>query len=333
MIESILYEKLSKKTVMCKTCRHYCKIANGKTGICRIRKNIDGILKLRFFDETTGASIDPIEKKPLFHFHPGKKCFSFGTISCNFGCKFCQNAWMSMPLSDNNIDMPAMYKLSPEEIIQYCLKNNVKIIAYTFNEPTIFFEYAYQTAVLAKENQINNIFVTNGYLSREGLDIISPYLDGANIDLKSFSEKFYQKICKAKLSNVLDSIKDHYKKKIWIELTTLLIPGENDSRQEIKDIAQFIVSLSKSIPWHITIFRPEYKMLDHEITSDNKIQEAYEIAKSEGLEFVYAGNTYLDTICPKCNNLLIQRHYFETSIINIRNGKCKFCSKKIPGIF
>jgi pyruvate formate lyase activating enzyme len=337
MKKATLYKKLKNKVVKCTACNHYCRILPDKTGICGVRRNINGNLQLLVYGVTSGSGIDQIEKKPFFHFMPGSLAYSIGTIGCNFACQFCQNAWMSQCTKDASIPIPPLYKLSPQEIVDTCVKEKIPIIAYTYNEPAIFFEYAYDTARLAHKKGIKNVFVSNGYISKEAIDKIASYLDAINIDLKAFTEKFYQKICKAKLKPVLGSIKHCYKKKIWVELTTLLIPGENDSSKELKQIAEFIVSVSRSIPWHVTGFSPAYKMRNKPSTPRETIKEAYTIGKETGLKYVYAGNVHNEdlhsTYCPKCGTRLIKRDWGYTRIEALQKGKCKKCNTKIDGVW
>lgn len=337
MKKATLYKKLKNKVVKCTACNHYCRIAPDKTGICGVRKNINGELHLLVYGVTSGTGVDQIEKKPFFHFLPGSLAYSIGTIGCNFACDFCQNAWMSQCTKDESIPVPQLYKLSPKEIVQTCVTENIPIIAYTYNEPAISFEYAYDTAKLAHKKGIKNVFVSNGYISKEAINKISPYLDAINIDLKAFTEKFYQKVCKAKLKPVLDSIKRCYKKKIWVELTTLIIPGENDSDKELEQTAKFIVSISKSIPWHVTSFSPTYKMQDKPSTPQETIQRAYTIGKGAGLKYVYAGNVRGEdlhsTYCSKCNTRVIKRDWGYTKMESLKNGKCSKCKTTIEGVW
>ncbi|MFC1780506.1 AmmeMemoRadiSam system radical SAM enzyme [Patescibacteria group bacterium] len=332
-----LYKKLKNKIVECTACNHFCKIAPDKCGICGIRQNKNGELYSLVYGLTSGTQIDPIEKKPFFHFMPNSEVFSIGTIGCNFACSFCQNAWMSQCTKDKSVPLPELYKLTPKDIVKTCLSNDIKIIGYTYNEPAIFFEYAYDTAKLAHKAGIKNVWVSNGYASIASIDKIAPYLDAINIDLKSFSNKFYQKVCKAKLQPVLDNIKYYFKKKVWVEITTLIVPGENDSSKELGQIAQFVSSISKSIPWHVTAFSPAYKMHDKVKTSTSKLSEAYNIGKCEGLEYIYAGNVFgkdlHSTFCTKCQKPLIKRDWGYTKVVNLENGKCNKCGTKIKGVW
>lgn len=349
MHKAVLFKKTDTQNpniLKCLACRHYCTICDGALGKCKTRANIKGELYSLVYGKNTGIQIDPIEKKPLLHFLPGSDILSFGTIGCNFTCEFCQNWVTTQSIADakhNEIEyvQSKIDKLcddaTPQEIVNLAVKNKTASIAYTYNEPGIFFEYAYDTAKLASSKRIKNVFVTNGYSSKEAVDLIAPFLNAANIDLKGFRNEFYNKICGANLEQVLDSIKYYYKKKIWIELTTLLIPGKNDSKDEIRDIANFIKSLSKDIPWHISRFSGNYKMNEVPPTDIAILQGAYEIGKDEGLNYVYAGNIFGDrmqsTYCPKCNELLIKRDWGQVEVKNLINGKCKFCKEKIPGIW
>ena len=322
------------------------------TGICGVRQNRNGVLKLLVYGKASAMAVDPIEKKPLYHFIPGSGIFSFGTIGCNFNCSFCQN-WDLSQAGKNERSLclkgqmqadeltKAIEKygsdLKPKDIITYCKENNIGAIAYTYNEPSIFFEYTYDTAKLAKKHGIKNVYVTNGYLSKEALKKIAPFLDAANIDLKSFNAGFYRDIVKAKLDEVLESIKAFHKAGIHIELTTLLIPGKNDSVEEIGEIAKFISGIDKEIPWHISRFTPQYKMLDVKSTSHEKLKQAYEIGKEAGLSFVYIGNIndmqLQSTYCPKCAELLIERDWGYVSIKNLIQGRCGNCGFKIKGVW
>jgi pyruvate formate lyase activating enzyme len=332
MHEAILYKKLNEKKVQCNACMHRCQIPLGKKGICNVRQNIDGKLYLLVYGKVVAANIDPIEKKPLYHFFPGKKIFSIGTVGCNFKCQFCQNWEISQSKKIIGDD------LTPEEIIKICKEENIDMIAYTYNEPAIFFEYAYDVAKLAHSNNIKNVYVTSGYETPEALNKIKPYLDAMNIDLKSFSEDFYNELCSAKLKYVLETIKKAYELGIWIEITTLIIPGKNDSNEELTKIAEFIVSISKDIPWHISAFRPEYKLDNIPKTSSDKLFEAYSIGEKSGLNYVYIGNIinkkHSTTYCPKCNKELLERQsFFSDNKIKSFNGYCIECNYKLSGIW
>jgi len=333
--EAMLYAKKEDKKALCLLCAHNCQIPQSKAGICRVRKNQDGTLKTLVYGKAAACAVDPIEKKPLYHFLPKTDSYSLATVGCNFKCGFCQNWQISQAYLD---DLGAKdVNLLPAEIIQNAKSANCASISYTYTEPTIFFEYAYDTAKLAKTHNLKNIFVTNGYMSKDALKVISPYLDAANVDLKSFREEFYVKNCKAHLEPVLDTIKLMAKLGIWVEVTTLIIPGENDSPAELKDIASFIKSVDINIPWHISRFHPDYNFLNHKPTPPQILKLAHDLAKEIGLRYVYLGNVVdqqgLSTYCYNCKKLLIERSYLSASKINIDKGSCPFCGEKIAGIF
>lgn len=327
--EALYYSKLEKDLVKCQLCSHYCTISPGKRGICLVRENRDGTLYSLNYRLLIAENIDPIEKKPLFHFYPGSKSYSIAAMGCNFRCLHCQNWSISQPR--NNI---IEGKLAlPEKIVQNTINNNCLSISYTYTEPTIYYETALEIAQLAKNNGLKNIFVTNGYISPEALNHIAPYLDAANIDLKAMSENFYRKICGARLEPVLERIKQYYELGIWIEITTLIIPGYNDGDDELGEIAQFIVDIDKGIPWHISAFYPTYKLNDTPPPPVSTLQRAYKIGKDKGLLYVYEGNVGEgeNTFCPSCDKTIINRKYFSTNN-KIKDGKCPFCGEEIRGI-
>ena len=292
----MLYKKLEEDMVQCYLCAHNCKIASGGFGFCGVRQNIQGTLNSLVYAEAIVYNVDPIEKKPLYHFLPGSASFSIATIGCNFRCGFCQNWQISQvskrshPFRDKRDNPEEVYELMPEKAVEEAKRNRCESISYTYTEPTIFFEYAYDTAKKAKEAGLKNIFVTNGYMSKEALETISPYLDAANIDLKSFREEFYAKNCKAHLQPVLNSIKLAKKLGIWIEVTTLIIPGQNDSTSELSDIAHFIAGVGKDIPWHISRFHPDYQFLEEKPTPIETLKKAEGLGRKAGLRYVYLGN-------------------------------------------
>lgn len=337
------FKKISKNNnIQCLACSHYCKIKPNSTGVCGIRLNNNGHLELLTHGKPVAINLDPIEKKPLFHFLPGSQIFSFGTFGCNFRCAFCQN-WDISQFPKFNKDFQIIIKevkkeWPPEKIVEYCLKNNIPSIGYTYNEPTVFIEYCYDTMVLAKKHNLKNVFVSNGYQSKETIKAIAPYLDAINIDLKSFNEQFYQKICGAKLEVVLENIKKFHQLKIWLELTTLVIPTENDSEKELEQIAEFIAKIDINIPWHLSRFFPAYQMDGYPPTNIQTLQTAYEIGRDKKLNFIYLGNVigekFENTYCPNCNTLLIERFGYETKITSeFKNGQCLKCNTKIHGIW
>ncbi|MCK9603047.1 MAG: AmmeMemoRadiSam system radical SAM enzyme [Candidatus Omnitrophica bacterium] len=335
MKEAFLYEKLENKSVHCHLCSHHCKIAEQKFGFCGVRQNIGGILYSLVFNHPCALHVDPIEKKPLYHFLPGTNSFSIATVGCNFRCGFCQNWEISQDSMEDSID-PGSEEASPQEIVNLALKNNCKSISYTYTEPTIFFEYAYETAKIAKTKGLYNIFVSNGYMTKEALGMIRPYLDAANVDLKFFNDNSYKKICAASLGPVLDSIKLMKELGIWVEVTTLVVPQENDSDEELRGIAGFIASVDKDMPWHISRFHPDYKFNERAATSEDTLKRAEGIGRKQGLRYVYPGNVIglgNNTYCPHCEKLLIEREIFRVLEYNIKDGKCSFCKEPVAGIF
>jgi len=331
--EAYLYSKQKAHKVKCNLCSHRCLISEGKRGICMVRENREGRLYSLVYERPVSMNIDPIEKKPLYHFLPGSRVFSFGTSGCNFRCSFCQN-WEISQASKEGKELGDRTPVS--NLANFALKNKCQAIAYTYSEPTIFFELAYDTAKIAKEKQLKNVFVTNGYYTPEAIKKISPYLDAANIDLKSFSDGFYKRVCGARLEPVLEAIKLTKNMGIWTELTTLLIPGENDSVEELKQIALFIASLGKEIPWHISRFTPLYEMKGKEATPIKSMIKAYELGKEAGLKNVYLGNVmekiYNSTYCSQCGKMVIEREGYK--IYNLLNGnKCKHCGTAVAGVF
>ena len=334
MKEALFYEKLDNYAVQCHLCAHHCVIARGKRGICGVRENRGGILCTLVYGRTIAENIDPIEKKPLFNFLPGSKSFSIATAGCNFRCLHCQNHDISqMP---RNRDAIMGKNLSPDDIVSLAKQYGCESISYTYTEPTIYYEYACDTAKRASAEGLKNVFVTNGYITEEPLRAISPYLDAANIDLKSFTEGFYKKICGAKLQPVLDAIKLYRDLNIWIEITTLIIPTHNDSTPELEQIASFIKDLGNDIPWHITAFHPTYRLTDQAPTQVSALMQARDIGIRAGLRYVYVGNVPGErgenTYCYNCGVLLIERYGFKIITNNISDAQCPKCQAKIDGV-
>ena len=334
MREALLYEKLKNKKVRCNLCPHHCVIEEAKRGICGVKENKEGTLYSLVYGRAVASGVDPIEKKPFFHFFPGSYAFSIATVGCNFSCLFCQNADISQFPKEKKEIIGEF--LPPEEIVSYAKRNKCKSISYTYTEPTIFFEYAYETAKIAHQQGIKNNFVTNGFISKEAIKLISPYLDAANVDLKSFGDDFYKKFCGARLQPVLDSLKLMKELGIWVEVTTLIIPTLNDSAEELKSIAEFILGLGQETPWHISRFYPHYKMADLPPTPVETLHKAREIGKKAGLNYVYSGNVPGDegenTFCPHCGKKVISRYGFQSLENRLKEGKCPYCGTKIAGI-
>lgn len=335
MKEASFYEKEPDNVTYCRLCRHHCRIAPGRRGICGVRENRDGTLYTLVYELPCATHIDPIEKKPLFHFFPGSKAFSVATVGCNFRCLHCQNHDISQfPIQQRVIPGETV---TAQDIVRYALQAGCKSISYTYTEPTIFYEYAFEIAELAKANGIYNNFVTNGYIEDEPLEAISPYLAAANIDLKGFDESFYKKVCNADLSKVLNTIRAYRKLNIWIELTTLIIPGYNDNEEELQAIAKFIVDeLGPQVPWHVSAFYPTYKLLDAPRTSQKILEKAHRIGLEAGLRYVYEGNLPGSegehTYCYNCKKPVIKRHGYTIKEYNIKDGACIYCNTPIDGI-
>lgn len=294
MKEALFYKKLGGKAVQCQACNHYCTIADGSRGICAVRENRGGKLYSLVYGKVVAKNIDPIEKKPLFHFLPGTKSLSIATVGCNFRCAYCQNADIAQMPQESvffTAEKVPGVDLSPQDIVAEALREGVPSISYTYSEPTIFIELALETMKLARKKKIKNVWVTNGYTSEEALKTVIPYLDAANIDIKGFTEEFYNKICGAKLKPVLETAKAMKRGGVWVEITTLIVPGQNDDKKHFEGIAKFIAEeLGKETPWHISKFFPTYKLLDLPPTPPSALLEAYEIGKKSGLKYVYLGN-------------------------------------------
>lgn len=335
MIESYLYKKLENKNVQCQTCAHGCFIAPEKFGICGVRKNIDGKLYALNYGRAISESIDPIEKKPLFHFLPGTHTLSIAAVGCNLRCGNCQNWQISQSVKKDKSLFEIGQNLTPEEIIRDAVKNKCPSISYTYTEPTIFLEYALDAMKIAKTRNIKNIWVTNGFMSNETLKLITPYLDAANVDLKSFDDKFYEENCGAGISPILDNLKKMKKNGIWVEITTLIIPGFSDDKKMLEDIAGFIFNeLGSETPWHVSAFSGmiSYKMRNIPDTPVKTIYKAYDIGKKAGLKYIYAGNitdsSKENTYCPKCKKLAIERIGFMTNRLD-KNGECGECGEDL----
>ena len=331
--EAMLYEKLEGSMVHCLLCAHNCKIADFKYGICGVRKNENGTLFTHAYGEVIAANVDPIEKKPLYHFLPGSGTYSIATAGCNFKCNFCQNWQISQSFRAGIGPDPGSER--GYEIVREAKRHGCKSIAYTYTEPTIFFEYAYDTARLAKKEGLYNVFVTNGFMTLKALDTMKPYLDAANVDLKFFKEKTYKKLCGGALRPVLESIEHMKKLGIWVEVTTLVIPGINDSDEELRDIAKFIRDTGKEIPWHISRFHPDYKYTNAAPTPVATLKKAASIGRDAGLKYVYLGNIAQEsnTNCHNCGKLLIARDGYLISENSIVGGKCPACNTAIEGVW
>ena len=336
-MEAYLYEPLEDDKVQCRLCAHRCVINPLGRGICKVRENKDGALHALNYGKLIARSVDPIEKKPLFHLHPGSLSYSIATVGCNFKCRFCQNADIAqMPQDREGLIMGT--QVAPEKIVSDAASRGCKSIAYTYTEPTVFFETAFDTAKLAKQQGIKNVFVTNGYMTAEALQKIAPYLDAANVDLKSYSDDFYRQQCSARLAPVKETLIGMKQLGILVEVTTLLIPGLNTDPDELGALAQFLASsLGPDTPWHISRFHPTYKLTDRPATAVDTLLKAREIGLTAGLKYVYTGNVWglpgESTFCDECGAILIDRRGFTVNENRLDQGCCPDCGTSVAGIF
>ena len=336
MHEAAFWEKKDGDKTLCTLCRHRCLIASGRRGLCGVRENRGGILYSLVYEKLIAENVDHIEKKPLFHYLPGSTSYSIATVGCNFHCRHCQNYDISQ-WSASRGPIPGE-KVSPAHIVQRALAAGCRSISYTYTEPTIFYEYAYDTAVLAKEAGLGNVFVSNGYTETAALEKIAPYLDAVNVDLKGFTEDFYREVAGARLQGVLDTLRDYRRLGIWLEVTTLLIPGHNDADEELRALAGFICNeLGAQVPWHVTAFYPTYKMLDVPPTPVETLRRARQIGLEAGLRYVYEGNVPGEggenTFCPGCGKKVIARVGYRVDASHLDNGRCDACGMFLDGVW
>jgi pyruvate formate lyase activating enzyme len=335
MKEAMIYERLEGEEVKCHLCNHNCLIKNHQRGICAVRENNAGVLYSLVYGKVISSNVDPIEKKPLFHFLPESTSFSIATAGCNFRCKHCQNYEISQYPRKRAVSIPGK-DTTPEEIVEAAIQNDCKSISYTYTEPTIFFEFAYDCAKIARAKGIKNVFVSNGYTGKEAVRLIAPFLDANNIDLKG-SDKFYKEICGARLEPVKETIRLMKELGVWVEVTTLVIPDLNDSEKDLTDIAEFISSVDIAMPWHVTQFYPTYKLLDKPRTPVSTLRRAREIGYKAGLKYVYEGNVPGEggenTYCPSCKEILIERVGYCIAANLIKNSRCPKCKALIEGIW
>lgn len=359
MKEARFYDRLDKDRVQCRLCPHDCVIADGARGVCAVRYNSGGRLYTLVADRVISRHLDPIEKKPLFHFYPGSTSYSVATIGCNLRCSFCQNWEISQwarerfpkhvepaskavdegplcpRLADLGEEVPGE-PVTPAQIVQGARASGARSIAYTYTEPTIFYELAYETACLAKEAGLANVFISNGYISEAPQREIATVLDAVNVDLKFFRQASYSHLSRIKLQPVLDAIARYHELGVWLEVTTLVIPEVNDSDEELRDIAEFVCALSPDIPWHISRFHGAYEMSDVPPTPAATLKRAAEIGQAAGLRYIYKGNLHgtdgESTYCYHCGNLLIRRYGFQLISNVVRNGACPECGTAVAGI-
>lgn len=334
--EALLYQRLEDARVQCDLCSQRCVIKDGKRGKCGVRVNRAGTLSTLVYGKLIARHIDPIEKKPLFHLLPGSLSYSIATVGCNFKCRFCQNADIAQMPADRGGAVTGR-RFTPRGVVAEALTGDCKTIAYTYTEPTIFFEFAYDTAKLAHARGIKNVFVTNGYMTGEALEMIAPYLDAANVDLKAYNDSFYKTQCGARLAPVKETLRRMKSLGILVEVTTLIIPGLNDDLGELRAMAKFLVgSLGRETPWHISRFHPTYRLTDRPATPLATLTRARKIGIQAGLRYVYTGNAPgqdgENTFCYRCGQLLVERWGFNIGKYLIRNGCCRQCGAMIDGI-
>lgn len=330
MYEARLYEKMEDNRVRCRLCSHRCTIADAKTGICGVRMNRGGVLYAESYGKVSAEAVDPIEKKPLYHFLPGTNVYSLGGIGCNFKCRHCQNWEISQCTTAG-----FLHTLSPQKGVMKANDFKCKSIAWTYNEPTIWHEYAMDMGKIARSEGLGTIYVTNGYMTEDAVLELSQMLNAFRVDIKSFSDEFYRTVCKAKLQPVLDATIKAKECGMHVEVVNLLIPGMNDSEAEIKNLAEWVyANLGENTPVHFTAFHPDYNMTDAFPTPVKTLEKAYLIAKEAGIRYPYLGNVSLhpfsNTWCHECGALLIERHGFSQKNINLRGDICQKCGAKIP---
>jgi pyruvate formate lyase activating enzyme len=335
-VEALFYEKLEDQKVRCHLCHHRCTINNNGFGRCKVRQNVNGVLESMIYSRLVAINPDPIEKKPLFHVMPGSLSYSIGAAGCNFRCTFCQNADISqMPRESGRMGENIF---SAADIVDDALANKCRSIAFTYTEPTVNFEFCYDTALLARAKKLKTVFVTNGYMTTEAIDMIAPYLDVASVDLKSYSDDVYRELCEARLEPVKESLKHFQRRGVFIEVTTLVIPGINDSEPELKNMAAFLVNeLGPETPWHISRFHPTYQLLDVSPTPMGTLSRARDIGLKAGLKYVYIGNVpghpSENTYCPECGKIIIERAgFYNIKQYRIENSRCTYCGALISGI-
>jgi pyruvate formate lyase activating enzyme len=344
MQEASLYDRLDNQNVHCQVCNHFCTIAPGQVGVCGVRQNNQGKLYSLVYSKAVDAHVDPIEKKPLYHFLPGSRALSIGTFGCNFKCDNCLN-WRISQIYEykRKVDQYDQINwgknLPPEKIVQLAVNNNCQSIAYTYNEPTVFFEYALKTMKLAHEKGIKNVWVSNGFMSAQVLDKVIPYLDGINVDIKSMEDEFYKKICGGRVKPVLENCRWLAQSDVWLEVTTLIIPNLSDDPAMLKQLAEFIKNkLGKNVPWHLISFSADisWQMKDHPDTQKKAISRAYQIGKKAGLNYIYGGNIsgaqMQTTKCPQCEKAVIKRRGYNIEN-NLSGNRCPNCSLQVEGVF
>lgn len=331
-----LYRPAEDGRIECLVCAHACRLKDGRLGLCGVRRRVDEKLVSLVYGRVVADNIDPIEKKPLFHVLPGSLSFSIATPGCNFRCLHCQNSSISQISKNDNVESSGTYRL-PESVAKAAVAGGCQSISYTYVEPTVFFEYAYDCCLAGIDHGLKNIFVSNGYMTETVIRALAPLLSAINIDLKSFSDGFYQKVCGARLAPVLEAIRLFKELGVWVEVTTLIIPGMNDSEKELAGIASFLTEVDRNIPWHVTGFYPAYRMSGVPPTSGQILSRAREIGIEKGLHYVYTGNRPgsggENSYCPSCGTEIIKRYGFRVGADRLIDGRCPGCSEPVSGVW
>jgi pyruvate formate lyase activating enzyme len=331
--EAQFWYKLEGVDVQCILCNQLCRIKPGKRGLCGVRENRDSKLMTLVYGNLIAANVDPIEKKPFFHFLPGSLAYSIATVGCNFRCLHCQNADISQ-LPKETGRVPGGF-VPPEDVVAEAKAYNCQSIAYTYTEPTMFFEYAYDVAMLAQEDGLKNVFVSNGYIGAEAANKVIPVLDGINIDLKG-DDQFYRRVCGARIEPVQNNIKLFWDAGVWVEVTTLIIPGYNDSDEQLRGLAKFLASVSTDMPWHVSAFYPMYKMREVPPAGAELLRKGVKIGREEGLKYIYAGNIPgqdESTRCPVCGEMQIERVGYRIIRNSVVDGRCSKCGTALAGVW
>lgn len=337
-----LARSLQRGYVQCTACEHWCAIAPGAGGKCGVRRNLDGCLRVVVYGRAIAMHVDPVEKKPLYHFLPQRSIFSLGTAGCNLACAWCQNAEISQYKWFDPATDPLGSDLPPRQIVEHCMAQRIPAIAFTYNEPAVSWEYAYDTAQLAHAARLRTVFVSSGFETPAALDVLAPYLDAINVDLKAFDDATYRRYCGARLAPVLRNIRHLVQETpVWTEVTTLVVPGINDGDDELTAIAAFLAEISPDIPWHVSAFVPHYRMCDRPPTSATTLRRAWEIGRAAGLRYVYTGNLWAapelggcsDTCCPACGGQVIRRVGYTVRPLWRVPGVCPACGARLAGVW
>ena len=329
--EAALWKPAAGNAADCFLCEHRCHVAPGRRGVCAVRENQGGRLVTLVYGRAIARNVDPIEKKPLFHFLPGSRSYSIAAVGCNFQCGFCQNWQISQWPRGKGEAMPGE-PASPEAIVRAAKEYRCKSISYTYTEPTIFFEYARDIGRLARAAGLRNIFVTNGFMTPEALDAMAEWLDAANVDLKAWKDDVYRRVCKGRLEPVKASIRGMVALGLHVEVTTLVVPGLNDADDDLRGIAEFLAAVSADLPWHVSRYHPDFEMTEPGPTPIETIERAIALGREAGLKFVYGGNIMgsQDTVCPSCGETVLSREGFAVSSRNLRDGACGRCGGALP---